>query len=39
MIRKTAFILCLSLLAPFAQAGDDPTIQGELPTRRSVNDW
>ncbi len=33
MIRKTALILCLSLLsAPFAEAGDDPSIQGQLRT-------
>ena len=33
MIRKTALVLCLSLLsAPLAQAGDDPSIKGQLRT-------
>ncbi len=33
MIRKTTLLLCLfALAAPLAQAGDDPSIQGQLRT-------
>ena len=33
MLRKTAYLLCLSLLvAPLALAGDDPSIRGQLRT-------